>query len=269
MKARMRYGRTSHPCEARSTPPSTRERVKDYTASTYGDWIADRYDEVHAELDPADSVDALAAVAGGGPVLELGIGTGRIALPLAARGIEVHGIDASARMVEKLRTKPGGDRIPVTMGDFADIGVDGRYPLIFVAFNTFFGLLTQEDQVRCFQNVEAHLDDGGLFVLSAFVPDVTRFDRGQRFGVQSVDIDSIKVEASRHDPVSQQIDVQEIVVSPNGLQFQPIRLRYAWPAELDLMARLAGLRLRERWGGWRREPFTDSSPQHVSLYGRD
>ena len=242
--------------------------MKDYTASTYGDRIADRYDELHAELDPADTVEAITELAQGGLVLELGIGTGRIALPLAERGLEVHGIDASARMVEKLRAKPGGDRIPVTMGDFADVGVDGRYSVIFVAFNTFFGLLTQEDQVRCFQNVEARLSDGGVFAISAFVPDVTRFDRGQRLGVQSVDSDSIKVEAARHDPVNQQIDVQEIVLSPDGMQFQPIRLRYAWPSELDLMARLAGLRLRERWGGWGREPFIASSAQHVSVYER-
>ena len=157
--------------------------MKEYDAWTYGDRVADVYDELYAALDPSDAVEALARLAGSGPALELAIGTGRIALPLAARGVEVHGIDASEAMVAKLRDKPGGAAIPITMGDFADVAVDGRYSLVYVVFNTFFGLLTQEDQVRCFRNVATRLADDGVFVIEAFVPDVTRFDRAQRVSV--------------------------------------------------------------------------------------
>jgi SAM-dependent methyltransferase len=242
--------------------------VKGWDISTYGDRIADVYDEEFAELDPTEAVDVLAELARGGPVLELAVGTGRIAVPLAARGIDVHGIDASEAMVAKLREKEGGDRIPVTMGDFADVGVDGRYPLVFVAFNTFFGLVTQDDQVRCFENVAAHLTDDGVFVLEAFVPDVARFDRGQRVSAGKIELDSVRLGVDRHDPVSQTLESQQVTLSPSGIRFQPIHLRYAWPAELDLMARLAGLRLHERWGGWDRAKFTAASTRHVSVYGR-
>ena len=242
--------------------------MKDYDISTYGDRIADVYDEWHAELDPTEAVALLAELAGGGPVLELAIGTGRVALPLAEQGLEVHGIDASEAMVAKLREKPGGDRIPVTMGDFADVAVEGCYPLIFVAFNTFFALLTQDDQVRCFENVAAHLTEDGAFVMEAFVPDVTRFDRGQRVSVFNIEVDSVRIDVDRHDVVAQTIEAQHVIVSGSGIRFQPVHLRYAWPAELDLMARLAGLRLRSRWAGWKREQFTAESTRHVSVYAR-
>jgi hypothetical protein len=242
--------------------------VKGYDISTYGDRIADVYDEEFAELDPADAVAFLADLARAGPVLELAIGTGRIALPLAGRGIEVHGIDASEAMVARLREKEGGERIPVTMGDFADVAVDGRYPLVFVAFNTFFALLTQDDQVRCFENVAAHLTDEGVFVLEAFVPDVARFDRGQRVWAGKIELDSVRLGVDRHDAASQTVESQQLTLSPSGIRFQPVHLRYAWPAELDLMARVAGLRLHRRWGGWDRANFTDASTRHVSVYGR-
>lgn len=242
--------------------------MKDYDSSTYGDRIADIYDDWYAELDPAEAVETLAELAGGGRVLELAIGTGRVALPLAARGLEVHGVDASEAMVARLREKPGGDRIPVTIGDFADVGVDGSFSLVYVAFNTFFALLTQDDQVRCFHNVAAHLDDRGAFVIEAFVPDLTRFDRGQRVRVDAVEVDEVKLGMELHDAVNQISNSMHVVVREDGIRFQPIRVRYAWPSELDLMAQLAGLRLRERRGGWGREPFTASSPQHVSVYGR-
>ena len=199
-------------------------------------------------------------------MLELAIGTGRIALPLAARGLEVHGIDASPRMVERLRAKPGGAAIPVTIGDFAEVTAESTYSLVFVAFNTLFALTTQERQVRCFANVAERLGPGGRFVIEVFVPDVTRFDRGQRFAATAVEHDGIRIEASRHDPVAQTIETQEIDLGTSSIRLQPIHIRYAWPAELDLMGRLAGLRLQERWGGWRREPFTAASKQHVSIY---
>src|SRR5712691_4151298 len=239
-----------------------------YGPETYGDRIADVYDGLYENLDTEGAVATLAGLAGGGPVLELAIGTGRLALPLAERGLDIRGIDASAAMVAKLRGKPGGDRIPVTMGDFADVAVDGRYSLIFVAFNTFFGLLTQDDQLRCLTNVAAHLADGGVFVVEAFFPDLGRFDRGQRTQTTHLDAGSVMIDTSRHDPVEQRVDSHHVVITEEGTKLYPVSVRYAFPPELDLMARLAGLELQNRWGGWRREPFTANSPRHVSVYGR-
>jgi SAM-dependent methyltransferase len=242
--------------------------VKEYDASTYGDRLADVYDEWYAGLDPGPAAATLAELAGGGPALELAIGTGRVALPLAARGVEVHGIDASEAMVARLREKPGGERIPVTMGDFADVGVEGRFALIYVVFNTFFALLSQADQARCFANVADHLADGGVFVIEAFVPDLARFNRGQRVDATRVETDLVMLNVSLHDPVEQRVSSQHILLGPDGVRLQPVAIRYAFPAELDLMARLAGLGLRERWSGWEREPFTAASGQHVSVYAR-
>ncbi len=243
--------------------------MSDYDAASYGDKIADVYDEWYSQLDTSGAVDMLADLAGSGPVLELGIGTGRLALPLSERGVEVHGIDASEAMVAKLRAKPGGDRIPVRMGDFADLEVEGQFSLIAVAFSTFFSLRSQEEQVRCFRNVALHLSDDGLFVIEAFVPDVSRFDRQQRVGASKVKSDGeVMLEVSQHDPTQQRVDAQHIVLSEAGIEMYPVKVRYSYPAELDLMAQLAGLRLRERWGGWRREPFTASSIWHVSVYER-
>ena len=242
--------------------------MKDYDETTYGDRIADVYDDWYAALDPTPAADALAELARGGRALELAIGTGRIALPLAARGVEVHGIDASEEMVAKLRAKPRGDAIPVTMGDFADVGVEGRYALIFVVFNTFFALLTQDDQVRCFANAAAHLEDDGVFVLEAFVPDLARFDRDQRVNVTRIDADSVMLDVSLHEPVEQRVASQHVVFDDRGVRLQPVSIRYAFPSELDLMAKLAGLELRDRWGDWSREPFTAASGKHVSVWGR-
>jgi SAM-dependent methyltransferase len=201
-------------------------------------------------------------------VLELGIGTGRIAVPLTDRGVEVHGVDASEAMISRLRAKPGGDRIPVTMGDFADVPVEGRYALVFVAFNTFFALTTQEEQVRCFENVAAHLADDGVFAIEVFVPDVNRFERGQRVGAIKVELDEVQLETTRYDPVAQRATTQHVFLRPGGIELTPVVIRFAWPSELDLMARVAGLRLRERWGGWNGRPFTAESGHHVSLYER-
>jgi SAM-dependent methyltransferase len=242
--------------------------MEDYGPETYGDRIADVYDEWYGEapfLETEASVELLAELAGDGPVLELAIGTGRLALPLAKRGVEVHGIDASEAMVAKLREKPGGDRIPVTMGD---VGVDGSYRLIYVAFNTLFALLTQEDQLRCFANAAAHLDDDGVFLIEVFIPDLARFDRNQRFQTNSVSPDTVNLDASRHDPLAQRVDSVHVVLTEGATKLYPVNLRYAFPSELDLMARLAGLELKDRWGGWRREPFTASGQRHVSVYGR-
>ena len=242
--------------------------MEGYGPETYGDRIADVYDALYSGLNTEAAVDCLASLAGEGPVLELAIGTGRLALPLAERGLDVHGIDASEAMVAKLREKPGGDRIPVTMGDFADVGVDANYSLVFVAFNTLFALLTQDDQLRCFANVAEHLAEGGVFAIEVFFPDLARFDRGQRFQTTRLDAQRVMLDASQHHAVEQRVDSVHIVVTENGTRLYPVNVRYAFPAELDLMARLAGLELKERWGGWDREQFTADSPRHVSVYGR-
>ena len=243
--------------------------MEGYGPATYGDRIADVYDALYEEtLDTDRAVEALAGLAAGGPVLELAIGTGRLALPLASRGLEVHGIDVSERMVAKLREKPGGEAIPVTFGDFANVPVEGGFRLVFVAFNTLFGLLTQDDQLRCFANVAKHLTDDGVFVVEAFVPDVARFDRGQRVHVNSVEAERVMLDTSRHDPVEQRVDSQHVVITEEGTTLYPVSIRYAFPSELDLMARLAGLELRERWGSWRRDPFTAESGRHVTVYAR-
>ncbi|HKP17204.1 MAG TPA: class I SAM-dependent methyltransferase [Gaiellaceae bacterium] len=243
--------------------------MEGYGIETYGDRIAEVYDGLYQDsLETDAAVETLAGLAGDGPVLELAIGTGRLALPLAARGLEVRGIDASERMVASLRAKPGGDRIQVAMGDFADVAVDGSYRLIFIAFNTLFALLTQDDQLRCFANAAARLAEGGAFVVEAFFPDLARFDRGQRAHVELVEAGRVMLDTSRHDPLAQRVDSQHVVITEDGTKLYPVSIRYAFPSELDLMARLAGLRLRERWGNWLRQPFTADSGRHVSVYGR-
>jgi SAM-dependent methyltransferase len=242
--------------------------MKGYEAHTYGDRIAGVYDELYGTLFDVDAtVSLLAELAGDGPALELAIGTGRIALPLADRGVDVTGIDASEAMVAELRAKPGGDNIPVVMGDFADVDIEGRFKLVFVVFNTLFNLATQDEQVRCFTNVTKHLTEDGVFVVEAFVPDATRYTRHQTTGVDRLDSESVHLEASRHDPVNQTVDSQHIHLRRGEpVEMYPVSIRYAYPSELDLMASLAGLRLRARWGGWHKEPFTSESKFHVSVY---
>ncbi|HZK50998.1 MAG TPA: class I SAM-dependent methyltransferase [Actinomycetota bacterium] len=244
--------------------------MEDYEAHTYGDRIAGIYDDLYGTLFDVDATVALLAeLAGDGSALELAIGTGRIALPLKEQGVDVRGIDASEAMVSELRAKPGGDHIDVVMGDFADVDVDGRFKLVFVVFNTLFALTAQDDQVRCFANVADHLTDDGLFVVEAFVPDATRFTRHQTVGVDNVGAEEVRLEASRHDPVNQRVDSQHIVLRQGKtVEMYPVSIRYSYPTEVDLMARLAGLRLRDRWGGWHKEPFTSESKFHVSVYER-
>ncbi|MFV2087420.1 class I SAM-dependent DNA methyltransferase [Micromonospora sp. LOL_021] len=241
-----------------------------YGPETYGERNADVYDEWHADLDPTDAVDCLADLIGhgpAGPVLELAVGTGRVTIPLAARGIDLRGIDASEAMVARMRAKPGGDRIPVTIGDMADVdpGTDDRFAMVFVVFTTFFFLMTQEEQVRCFANVARRLLPGGLFVLECLVPDLARYQRQQSVDAHRVDHDHVRLVAVRHDPVDQRFDGQHILIGNDGMRLAPVSMRYAWPSELDLMARLAGLRRRHRWGGWRREPYLGTGT-HVTVY---
>ncbi|MFV2022763.1 class I SAM-dependent DNA methyltransferase [Micromonospora sp. LOL_023] len=243
-----------------------------YDATTYGDGIAEMYDKwisagsQDAQLDAA--VSFLAGHARAGRALELGIGTGRIALPLAERGIKVHGIEASERMVEKLREKPGAEDLPVTVGDFADVAAPGPFDLVFVVTNTLFNLTTQEDQLRCLQNSAQQLSPGGVLVVEALVPDVTRFDRDQRVQVGQIEVGRVRLDVSRHDRVSQTVTSQHLVVDAEGTRLYPVQTRYVWPAELDLMCRLAGLFRIARTGGWQGEPFSAASPRHVSVYGR-
>jgi SAM-dependent methyltransferase len=238
-----------------------------YDATTYGERIAEVYDDWYATADPS-MIDMLASLAGAGPALELGIGSGRVALPLRERGVTVHGVDASPKMVERLRAKPGGAEIPVALGDFAEFQLAERFSLVYVPFNTFFGLLSQEDQVRCFQCVARHLADDGVFLMEVFVPDLGRFDRGQRVNLNRSQSDGVILDTSVHDPVSQRVDSHHIHFTEAGTRIYPVRVRYAFPPELDLMARLAGLTLRERWSGWNREPFSKESVRHVSVYGK-
>ncbi len=245
-------------------------QVKDYTAATYGDRIAERYDRMHPDGPATQAmVDVLAGLAAGGRALELGIGTGRVALPLAARGIEVHGIDASRAMVAKLHAKPGGAAMPVTIGDFAEFQLHGKFSLVFVVFNTFFGLVTQDAQVQCFSHVASHLGPGGVFLIEAFVPDPGRFTRGQSLGLTRVEADQVELDVAAHDPLTQRIHSQHVIFTDSGTRLYPVQLRYAWPSELDLMARLAGLRLRERWSDWSGAPFMAASSSHISLYEPD
>ena len=237
-----------------------------YAAETYGDKIASVYDELYPGYDE-NAIHRLAELSRGERALELGIGTGRFALPLQGMGVEVHGIDASQAMIDRLRAKPDGERIPVTVGDFSAVDVVGEFSLVYVVFNTLFGLLTQDDQIRCFENVARHLTPEGVFVVEAFVPDLKRFDNGQSLKVISLDEGALRLDASRIDVAHQMITAQHVHLSEQGIQIFPVRLRYIWPSEMDLMARLAGLRLRQRWGGWEQSPFTSSSGKHISLYG--
>lgn len=239
----------------------------DYTAETYGDRIAGVYDELYAGYDER-AIAVLKDLAQAGPALELGIGTGRVALPLQRAGVAVHGIDASQAMVDQLRAKPGGADIPITIGDFADVGVAGSFSLIYVLFNTFFALLTQAEQVRCFKNVAQHLTVEGAFVIEAFVPDVARYNGRQTVRAVHVGIEEVHLDVTRWEPIHQHLTSQHIHLTEQGIRLFPVKIRYVWPAEFDLMAQLAGLQLRDRWAGWDRSPFNGDSTKHISVYTR-
>ena len=239
--------------------------MKEYTDNTYGERAASVYDEWHQDFEAA-AIDVLSQLAGEGKALELGIGSGRIALPLAERGVQVQGIDNAAAMIARLREKPAGERIEVSIGDFAQVNVQGEFALVYVVFNTFFMLLTQEAQVRCFRNVAAHLAPGGSFLIEAFVPDLKRFDGEQANRVTSVGLDHLELDVSQHERADQRVFGHKVVVRDGRMHLYPIQIRYVWPAEMDLMAQLAGLRLRERWSDWKRSPFTSQSGKHISLY---
>ena len=243
--------------------------VRGYDDTTYGRLWGPYYDEIYREVEES-MIDLLARHAGSPPrALELAIGTGRVALPLRKRGVEVHGIDISEEMVALMRAKPGGEDIEVTIGDFADVDVHDTFPLIYLPFNTLFALLTQERQVECFENVAAHLVPGGRFVIDCFVPDVKRFDHhNTRMAVSSIGgTESHMYEMTVHDPVGQRNTSHLVRRTPDGRTVVlPVEVRYAWPAELDLMARLAGLELEDRFGWYDLRPFTERSTNHMSMY---
>jgi SAM-dependent methyltransferase len=235
-------------------------------ATSFGLEVSLEYDADSRRGDEADTVAFLARLAGDHDALELAVGTGRIALPLRAAGVRVDGIELSQDMVDRLREKPGGDQIPVTMGDMSRVGTGRRYGLVYLVFNTIGNLLGQDDQVRCFENAARHLTDGGVFVLECRVPTAPARPSREFVEVEKLELDRVGLGVCRYDPLSQILDVNHVRLGPDGVGFGPIRLRLAYPPEFDLMARLAGLRLRERWGGWNAEPFTAASWRHVSVY---
>jgi SAM-dependent methyltransferase len=230
--------------------------------------IAARYDESSGEeFDGAvvdQAVDFLHEMVGSGRALELGIGTGRIALPLAHRGVPVHGIDMSNAMVARLRAKPGGEDIGVTIGDFATTTVDGSFSLVYLVYNTIMNLTTQAAQVACFRNVAGHLEPGGCFVIEVMVPDLQRLPRGETF--RPFDVSPTRWGIDEYDVVKQGLISHHYDIVDGRVEQVSMPFRYAWPAEYDLMAELAGMGLRERWGGWKREPFTAESEKHVSVW---
>jgi SAM-dependent methyltransferase len=252
--------------------PSAHDPVSgDYTDNTYGEHWAPFYDEITAPADEA-TIGLLRDYAGSPPrALELAIGTGRLAIPLRARGVAVTGVDLSNEMVSLLRGKPGGAEIEVVMGDMTTVDLGATYPLVYLAFNTLFALLTQERQVECFNNVARHLEPGGRFVLDCFVPDVKRYDaHNTRMAVSSISSNQTHAyEMSIHDPVTQVVTSHHVRRLGDGATVVlPVTIRYAWPAEMDLMARIAGLEAEARWGWYDRRPFTEASTQHVSVYRR-
>jgi SAM-dependent methyltransferase len=232
--------------------------------------IARGYDTLWADLfDPAvvdPAVSFLAELAGTGAALELGIGTGRLALPLRRRGVPVHGIELSPAMIAQLRTKAGAERIDVTVGDFATATVDATFTLAYLVRNTITNLTTQDEQVACFRNVAAHLEPGGCFVIEVYVPELRRLPPGETVHAFSVTPPHLGFE--EYDVASQIAVSHNYWVVDGGLETFSTPHRYVWPSELDLMARFAGMTLRGRWGGWNREPFTGDSTSHVSVWQR-
>jgi SAM-dependent methyltransferase len=243
----------------------------DFDPAEYGRHIGAVYDALATSAFPSDTeatVALLAELADCGPVLEFGIGTGRLAIPLAERGLQVHGIEGSPEMVEQLRRKPRGADLPVVVGNFADTRAHGEFALVVLAANTIYALPSQDAQVQTFRNAAAHLRPGGRFVVEAWVPDVGDFRAGRALRIVSISERRVVLEAAELDPVEQYMRTTKLFCGPDGLQAFPANHRYAWPAELDLMAQLAGMRREERWEDWRQHRYTAASRNHVTVYRR-
>lgn len=229
--------------------------------------IAHDYDALYADQwDTEGAVDCLVDLADGGPVLEFGIGTGRLAVPMSERGLEVHGIDGSAEMVARLRAKPGGESIPVTIGNFAEAHAGGKFSLVVLAVNTVFALPDQESQVACFRNAARHLAPRGRFVLEAWVPDPGGFRDHRQVRPRVIQPDMVSIETADLDQAEQIMRTTQVVFSRGGASLYPATHRYAWPAELDLMGQLAGFGREFRWEDWSRRDFTRDSRSHVTVY---
>ncbi len=236
-------------------------------ATSFGPDVSQRYDD-DLRGDEAETVDFLAGLVGGGSALEFAIGTGRVAVPLSQRGVRVDGIELSPDMVARLREKPGGDKLDVTMGDMSSAsGLHEKYSLVYLVYNTIYNLLTQDDQVRCFENAARHLGPDGVFVVEAGVPSAL-LGGDQFINVEHLSNSEVVLDVNRFDAVTQVLDEHHISLTKDGVRLGPISCRLIWPSEMDLMARIAGMRLVHRWAGWNAEPFTAKSARHVSVYAR-
>ena len=231
----------------------------------FGRLSADSYD-AGPDPDPQPAADFLADIAVGGSSLELAIGTGRVALPLAARGVPVTGVEASPEMVAKMRAKPGGAGIDVVIGDMADVPVTGPYTLVYLVYNTLFNLVREERQRDCFRNVARVLAPGGAFVIETFVPDPADFDRDEQVRMRDVTEDSATIRLHKYDRAAQTFVRQTIRFDSTGVHLHPFAMRYCWPDQIDEMAAAAGLRPTERYADWARRPFDERSRSHISVY---
>ncbi len=240
--------------------------MEPFGPATFGELNAYNYDDVQDPGTTDQAIEVISKFAAKGRTLELAIGTGRVALPLVQSGLDVSGIDGSVEMVEKLRAKPGGKDIPVVIGDMKDVDIDGSFCHIFLIYNTIFNLQSQQDQVTCFQNVANKLEAGGTFLVETFVPDLSEFVDGQFVKAKNLSRRGVWLDAATHDATKQIFEFQRVRIDETGYKLVPFRMRYAWPSELDLMAHMAGLKLKERWGGWDCRNFDNCSRMHVSVY---
>jgi SAM-dependent methyltransferase len=236
--------------------------------TSFGYDVSKRYDAVDTRGDEEQTVAFLARLAGQRDALEFAVGTGRIALPLAQVGVRVDGIEMSRHMVDRMHEKPDGRKVEVTMGDMSRVTTGRTYGLVYLVYNTIGNLLTQDDQVRCFENAAHHLTDDGVFVLECRVPTAPSRPGHQFVDAEHVGLDQVVLDVCRYDPVTQILDENHVRISSDGVVLSPISLRLVNPPEFDLMARIAGLQLRDRWGGWNEEPYTATSWRHVSVYER-
>jgi SAM-dependent methyltransferase len=242
------------------------EASSDFDPSAYGRNIASHYDQTSGIADSDVEVATIAELSRGEPILEFGIGTGRLALPLVESGHRVAGIDGSAEMVRLLRQKPRGAAIPVELGDFSEVRVEGQFGLVVLAMNTIYALPSQEAQVRCFHNATRHLSLGGLFVIEAWLPDLGAYRNGRSMRIYEHRDGEVVLEASEIFPARQFMQTNKIFLKSDSVKVFPANHRYAWPAELDLMAELAGMRLRHRWADWSKTAYGDESVAHVSAW---